>query len=39
MGDYSKAHKKLGWKPKIKFKELVKMMVDADLEFLSKTKY
>jgi GDPmannose 4,6-dehydratase len=39
MGDYSKAHKKLGWKPRIKFKELVKMMVDADLESLSKAKY
>jgi len=32
MGDYSKARKKLGWKPKTKFKELVKMMVDADLK-------
>jgi len=31
MGDYSKAKKKLGWKPRVKFKELVKMMVDADL--------
>jgi GDPmannose 4,6-dehydratase len=31
MGDYSKAKKKLGWRPRVKFKELVKMMVDADL--------
>ena len=31
-GDYSKARKKLGWKPTVKFEELVKMMVDADLE-------
>ncbi len=31
-GDYSKANKKFGWKPKIKFNELVKMMVDADLK-------
>jgi GDPmannose 4,6-dehydratase len=30
-GDYSKAKKLLGWKPKVKFKELVKMMVDEDL--------
>lgn len=30
IGDYSKAKKKLGWEPKVKFKELVKMMVDAD---------
>lgn len=32
IGDYSKAKKQLGWEPKVKFKELVKMMVDADLE-------
>lgn len=31
LGDYSKARKKLGWKPQVKFKELVKMMVDSDL--------
>ena len=31
-GDSSKATKKFGWKPKIKFKELVKIMMDADLE-------
>ena len=30
-GDYSKAKKKLGWKPKTKFKQLVKIMVDEDL--------
>ena len=29
-GDYSKAQKKLGWKPTVKFESLVKMMVDAD---------
>ncbi len=33
-GDYSKARKKLGWKPKVKFRELVEMMVDADLQHL-----
>jgi len=33
-GDYSKAKKKLGWKPKVCFEELVKMMVDSDLERL-----
>ncbi len=32
LGDYSKAKKKLGWKPKIKFKELAKMMALADYE-------
>jgi len=28
-GDYSKAKKKLGWNPKTKFKELVKIMVEG----------
>jgi GDPmannose 4,6-dehydratase len=32
LGDPSKAKKVLKWKPKTKFKELVKIMVDADLE-------
>lgn len=32
QGDYSKAKKMLGWEPKIKFKELVKLMVEADYE-------
>jgi GDPmannose 4,6-dehydratase len=36
IGDYSKAKKKLGWRPKIKFEELVRMMVDADLAILKK---
>ena len=31
----SKAKKVLGWKPKVKFEELVKMMVDADMKRLS----
>ena len=31
MGDYSKAKKKLRWEPKVKFEDLVKMMVDADM--------
>lgn len=30
-GDYSKGKEKLGWEPKVRFEELVKMMVDADL--------
>ncbi len=37
IGDYSKAKKVLGWEPKVRFKELVEMMVDADLARL-KTK-
>ncbi len=32
MGDASKARDKLGWKPKVDFPELVKMMVEHDLE-------
>jgi GDPmannose 4,6-dehydratase len=38
LGDYSKAEKKLGWKPKVRFKELVKMMVDADIKSLEEMK-
>ena len=30
-GDYSKAKKKLGWEPRTKFKQLVKIMVKEDL--------
>lgn len=30
IGDYSKAKRILGWGPKVKFKELVKIMADAD---------
>jgi GDPmannose 4,6-dehydratase len=32
IGDPSKAMKKLGWKPKVSFEEMIRMMVDADLE-------
>lgn len=32
IGDPSKAKQKLGWTPKTSFKELVKIMVDADLK-------
>ncbi len=31
-GDSSKARKLLGWEPKVRFKELVKIMVEADLK-------
>lgn len=34
LGDPSKAKKQLGWEPKVKFHELVKIMVDADLELM-----
>jgi len=32
IGDPAKAKKQLGWEPKVRFKELVKIMVDADLK-------
>jgi GDPmannose 4,6-dehydratase len=35
VGDASKARERLGWEPRVSFKELVEMMVDADLERLS----
>lgn len=35
-GDSSKIRKIIGWKPKVKFKKLVEIMVDADLERWSK---
>jgi GDPmannose 4,6-dehydratase len=31
LGDASKAERVLGWKPKVTFQQLVRMMVDADL--------
>ncbi len=34
IGDASKARKKLGWAPKVKFHELVRLMVDEDLRRL-----
>ena len=39
LGNYSKAKKLLKWKPKISFKNLVKDMVEADIEFVKKSGY
>ena len=36
LGDASKARRVLGWEPKVTFKGLVKMMMDADLELARK---
>lgn len=36
IGDSTKARKVLGWYPKVTFKELVRMMVKADIELLKK---
>jgi GDPmannose 4,6-dehydratase len=39
IGDYSKAKEILGWEPKTSFKELVKMMVEADIEIQKKSDH
>ena len=36
IGDASKAKRILGWEPKVRFHELVRIMVDADMELLSR---
>ena len=38
IGDPTKARDKLGWEPEVSFSELIKMMVDADIERISKGK-
>jgi GDPmannose 4,6-dehydratase len=35
VGDASKARRVLGWAPRVEFEELVKMMVEADMQDLS----
>ena len=37
IGDASKAKKILDWEPKVRFQELVRIMVDADVELFSRT--
>lgn len=36
QGDPTKARERLGWQPRVCFKELVKMMVDEDLEAITR---
>ncbi len=36
LGDSTKARRQLGWTPSVEFKPLVEMMVDADLQYLSR---
>lgn len=38
LGDASKAREKLGWKPKINFKELICLMVEADLKLAQRER-
>jgi GDPmannose 4,6-dehydratase len=37
VGDAAKAREQLGWAPKVSFRELAELMVDADLERMSRT--
>jgi GDPmannose 4,6-dehydratase len=37
QGDAAKARKLLGWAPKVRFAELVRLMVDADLDLVKRT--
>ncbi len=39
LGNSSKARRVLKWKPKVNFHQLVRMMVDADMELIKKTVY
>src|SRR3984885_15343889 len=39
LGDSSKARRVLKWKPKVNFKQLVRMMVDSDLEVVRRDMY
>ena len=39
LGDASKAKQQLGWEPKTRFKDLVRLMVDADLQLAEKEAY
>ena len=39
LGDYEKARKILGWKPKTKFKELARMMYDEDYKLILKNDF
>ena len=34
IGDYAKAKEKLGWEPKTRFEDLVRLMVDSDVKLL-----
>ncbi|MBV9495647.1 MAG: GDP-mannose 4,6-dehydratase, partial [Acidobacteria bacterium] len=33
VGDASKAHERLGWKPTVSFEQLVREMVESDIAF------
>jgi GDPmannose 4,6-dehydratase len=37
-GDATKAREMLGWQPQVRFEELIKMMVEADIEAVQRAK-
>ncbi|MGH9529443.1 MAG: GDP-mannose 4,6-dehydratase, partial [Terriglobales bacterium] len=37
LGDFGKAKKQLGWEPLVNFDQLIRMMVDSDLELVSRS--
>ena len=39
VGDASKAKRELGWEAEITFKELIKEMVEADIQLFKRDKY
>src|SRR4051812_10060587 len=39
LGDPAKAKEKLGWEPKVRFPELVRMMVDEDMALVRRERY
>jgi GDPmannose 4,6-dehydratase len=38
LGDATKAHKQLGWKPEVSFDQMIQMMVEADIRRLQGTR-
>ena len=38
IGDATKAHDVLGWKPRTSFRDLVTMMVDSDMELVGRQR-
>ena len=39
VGDASKARRELGWSPKVTFKELVRLMVEADVSMVNRSEH
>ena len=37
VGDASKARRQLGWQPEVTFRDLIRLMVDADLQRAERT--